>query len=157
MELNNLLVNQEQNESIKNVGEDPKKDIITLEEVFATELSVGKYTFRIKKLKGAQLFNLVNRFSFSGARVDMSAEENDTSLELMKRVYENFGENFDFAMQHIEVSQNNGEYADLVIKGIYQVEEAETNVALMYKLLFFIYQAVMLFMQISQQQLEDMK
>lgn len=155
MNIDKLKNNTDISESVKNLGENPKKDIQTLTDVFAQEVTIGKNTYRLKKIKGADLFNLVNKFSFSGAKVDISDDNEITEFSL-KEVYNNFGENFDFAMQHLEVSQNGGDYMDLVIKGIYQVAEVETNIAVMYRLLFFIYQAVMLFMQISQQQLEDM-
>lgn len=143
----------------EDMGKDPKADITTLQQVFENELKVGKYTFRIKKLKGKDLFNLVNTFGFSGATANIQTDEKDEPIitqETLEDVFSSFGKSFDFAMKHIEFKINNGEFGDLIANGIYQVPEVETNVALMYRLLFFVYQAIQLFMAISQRQLDDM-
>lgn len=143
----------------EDMGKDPKADITTLQQVFENELKVGKYTFRIKQLKGKDLFNLVNTFGFSGTTVNVETDENGEPIinqNTLEQVFMSFGKSFDFAMKHIEFKINNGKFGDLVANGIYQVPEVETNVSLMYRLLFFIYQAIQLFMAISQRQLDDM-
>lgn len=169
MNMGNFKNNAQSTES-NELGKDAKKDLTTMEEVFAQELVVGKYTFRIKKIKGARLFQLVNTFAFSGTTVAVkmsgeTKEVKDIGTEdykyidntTMEDVFKQFGDNFDFAMQNIEFSKNKKDYNDLIINGLYQVPEVEENVSIMYKLMFFIYQAVMLFMSISRQQLEDMQ
>lgn len=155
---------------IEKIGENAKEDLTTMEQVFAKELTIGRYTFRIKKLKGAKLFQLVNTFAFSGTTtiVKMGAEkkkvENVGTDEYqyidnstMEDIFNQFGNHFDFAMGNIEFSLNKKDYTDLIINGLYQVPEVEENISIMYKLMFFIYQAVMLFMSISRQQLDDMQ
>lgn len=154
-----------ENGSKLKIGEDPVADKKTMEDAFNEVLEVGKYKFRMKKVKGKDLFYLVNTFSFAGnvdnySNISNSKTRKEKTDEInsavLKSVFEAFGENFDLAMRYIEFSINNRPFSDLVINGIYQVPEVETNIALMYKLLFFVFTAVKLFMQISQQQLNDM-
>ena len=169
MNIENFNKNAEKTEFDK-IGQNAKNDLTTMEQVFAKELKIGKYTFRIKHLKGARLFQLVNTFAFSGTTtiIKMSGEQRKVENvgtdeyqyidnSTMEDIFNQFGNHFDFAMSNIEFSKNGKDYNDLIINGLYQVQEVEENISVMYKLMFFIYQAVMLFMSISRQQLEDMQ
>lgn len=135
-----------------NLTQEEKKiddDIKTVSQVFERVMDIGNYKFKLKPLKGKELFVLVNTFGLSGGAVDIKSVD-----DAMVEVYKNFNNCYDLAMENILFSTNNGEFFPLVINGVYQLEVAETNIAIMYKLLFFVYEAVMLFTQISQQQLE---
>ena len=134
----------------------------TLEDIFNKELEIGQYKFKLKKIKGKELFALVTKFGFASTSETMTKlngkdisklsekEFQEFTSEMYKKIYSSFIDNFDFAMNYLQYSKNNGEYSDLIINGIYQVEEVETNITYMYKLVFFIYQVAMLFMEISQ-------
>lgn len=155
MNINTLKTKKEDNEIQVNRT--------TLEDIFNRELEIGKYKFRLKKIKGKDLFALVTKFGFSNTTDTASKfygkdfskltdkEIEEITSEMYSKVYNSFIDNFDFAMKYLQFSVNNGEYSDLIINGIYQVEEVETNIMFMYKLVFFIYQAALLFMEISQQ------
>lgn len=124
-------------------------DIKTVSQIFERVLDIGNYKFKLKQMKGKELFTLVNTFGLSGRAVDVKSVD-----DAMVEVYRNFNNCYDLAMENILFSTNGGEFYPMVINGVYQFELAETNVAIMYKLLFFVYEAVILFTQISQQQLE---
>ena len=143
---------------------------LTIDEVFAKTLKIGNYTFRIRPVKGKELFVLTNTFGFSGSDVAIklngkkkdikNVTEDDVEIidgESMKAIFEQFGDNFDLFMSYIQFSINGRDFVDLVINGIYQVPMVETNITVMYKLMFFVYQAVVLFMHISQLQLADIE
>ena len=140
----------------------------TIEEVFAKTLKIGNYTFRIRPVKGKELFILTNTFGFGGGSVkikvngknkdikDISEDDYEiVDTDSMKAIFEQFGDNYDLFMSYLQFSINGRDFVDLVINGIYQVPVVETNIAVMYQLMFFVYQAVILFMHISQQQLKD--
>lgn len=147
MELNNISTTSEKSET------KAEMNITTLEEAFARIVKIGKYNFRIKQnLKGKELFNLVNTFGFS-EKLDTSVKPED----LMKSVFDNFGNHFDDAMGYIEYSLDGIKFYPVVLNCIYQVREVETNVYMMYQLLSFVYEAILLFTEISQRQLDDMK
>ena len=146
----------------KEIGENPVEDLVTMEQVFAKTLKIGQYTFKLKEVKGKDLFILINTFGFSGSKIAIKNNGKDNEYEVvdgdtMKEIFEQFGENFDLFMSYLQFSVNGKDYIDLVINDICQVGIVETNIAVMYQLMFFVYQAVMLFMQISQQQSKDMK
>jgi hypothetical protein len=124
-------------------------DIKTVSQIFERVLDIGNYKFKLKQMKGKELFTLVNTFGLSGRAVDVKSVD-----DAMVEVYRNFNNCYDLAMENILFSTNGGEFYPMVINGVYQFDLAETNVAIMYKLLFFVYEAVILFTQISQQQLE---
>lgn len=143
---------------------------LTIEEVFAKTIQIGRYTFRIRPVKGRDLFVLTNTFGFSGSDVIVKINgkkkdikkinEDDYQVidtSSMKEIFEQFGENYDLFMKYLQFSINGRDFTDLVINGIYQVDLVETNIMVMYKLMFFVYQAVTLFMYISQQQLTDIE
>ena len=141
-----------QNENEQSESTKAEINITTLEEAFARTVKLGKYTFRIKQnLKGKELFNLINTFGFS-EKLDMNLKPE----EMMKAVFDNFGTHFDEAMGYIEYSIDGIKFYPTVLNGMYQVREVETNVYMMYQLLSFVYEAILLFTEISQRQLEDM-
>lgn len=143
---------------------------LTIDEVFAKTIKIGNYTFRIRPVKGKELFVLTNTFGFSGSEVSVkvngkkrdikSATQDDYEIidsDTMKAIFEQFGDNYDLFMSYLQFSINGKDFIDLVVNGLYQVPIVETNIAVMYKLMFFVYQAVVLFMHISQQQLADIE
>lgn len=162
-------------ENLDRLGENPKKDLLTLENVFNEEMQIGKYKFKLKRLKGKALFKLVNTFGFANSSSIIKLKDNNGEVNVkdltnkeygkdyeidtdtLNEIFDKFGDNFDLAMESLEFSMNGGKYSPLVVNGLYQVEEVETNIAIMYRLLFFVYKAIMLFMSISRQQLEDMQ
>lgn len=151
MDLNKIATTDASVQASNNVEE--KIDITTMEEAFARTLKVGTYTFRIKQgLKGKALFNLVHKFGFSD-----KIQENLDPASMSKAIFDQFGGEFDEALSYMEYSIDGIKFYPLVINGVYQVNLVETNIQLMYKLLLFIYEAIVLFTEISQRQLDDMK
>ena len=143
---------------------------LTIDEVFAKTIKIGNYTFRIRPVKGKELFILTNTFGFSGSEVSVKINGKKKDIknvtaddyaivdtDTMKAIFEQFGDNYDLFMSYLQFSMNGKDFVDLVINGIYQVPIVEENIMIMYKLMFFVYQSVVLFMHISQQQLADIE
>lgn len=151
MDLNKIATTEAQISVSENVEE--KINITTMEEAFARTMQEGSYTFRIKQgLKGKALFRLVNTFGFTE-----KIQENPNPEKMFKSVFDKFSENFDEALSYLDYSIDGKQFYPLVINGVYQLSLVETNIQLMYKLLLFIYEAIVLFTEISQRQLDDMK
>lgn len=143
MELNKI---KKDTEELENTNFEVK----TIDELYDKTLELGKYVFRIKRgLKGKELFILTNTFGIT--------VENNTKIKSMQEMFNTFGENYDLAFSYFEYSINKTNFVPLLINGICQVPELETNVAMMYQLFTHLQIFAVLFMEISQRQLENMQ
>lgn len=136
MELPNKEKNQEENIELSTKS---------VQSAFDEVLDLGKYKFKLKRIKGKELFKLVSVFGFSNGNMEGKTEE-----EIFKTLMINMGDNFDYAMQNLKYSIDGTNYFDLVINGIYQVADVEEDVSIMMQLVFFVFKCTMLFMQLSQ-------
>lgn len=148
MELNTL---QEQGTELEKQEEQTSKKNVT--ELFEETIKLGKYTFRLKKLKGKQLFTLANAFRISASK---SKSHDETEEDSQAFLLECMTENYDLSMNSLEFSLDGVNFDSLYVNGICQCSCVEENIAVIDKLLMFVYTAVISFMEISQTQLSEM-
>lgn len=131
-----------------------EKDITdkTIEELYADTLTRGKYTFKLKRLHGKELFTLTNALQVSSLKLNGITDTTEQGSVLLT----SFADNYDLIMNAIEFTIDGITYKPLYINKVCQCDAVETNVVLMQELCNFVYERIMAFIIISQRQLEDM-